>query len=298
MMSDGSQRGRQMGIRKILAPVDGSEGSRSVVQTAFAVARRLGAHVRGVHVSIDPTQAVPFVGEGMSGALVQELVELSERENTARAAAARELFDRLQTDAVIPTAPGPTAEGPSAAWAGSMAWDGGMLIRQGRLADLIVVARPAPAGADADQVTLTRALFETGRPVLVAGPAEAESLGERIIIAWNGGIEAARATTAALPFLASAERVTAVGVRGEPDDDDRGLAEVAEYLAWHGILARTHPVITRAPVGEALLDSAVAMSADLVVMGGYSHGRLRELILGGVTRHMLEKAALPLLVAH
>ena len=103
---------------------------------------------------------------------------------------------------------------------------------------------------------------------------------------------------AALPFLAAAERVTAVAVRGERDDDDRGLAEVAEYLAWHGVVARTHAVITRAPVGETLLDAAVAASADLVVMGGYSHSRLRELILGGVTRHMLERTALPLLVAH
>lgn len=172
-----------------------------------------------------------------------------------------------------------------------------MLVRQGRLADMIVVARPVPSGTDADQVTLTRALFEVGRPVLVASLMEAESLGERVIVPWNGGVEAARAITAALPFLASAGQVTVVAVQGAPEDDG-GLAEVAEYLAWHGVVARTHAVITRAPVGEALLEAAVAASADLVVMGGYSHGRLRELILGGVTRHMLEKAAVPLLVAH
>jgi nucleotide-binding universal stress UspA family protein len=287
-----------MGIRKILAPVDGSESSRFALQTAFAVAQRFEAHVRGAHVSIEPAQAAPFVGEGMSGALVQELVELSERENTARATAARELFDRLQLDAGIPTVSAPTAEGASAAWAGSMEWDDAMLVRQGRLADLIVVARPVPGGSDAAQATLNRALFETGRPVLVAGLAEAESPGKRIIIAWNGGAEVARVVSAALPFLAAAEQVTAVGVRAEWDDDDRGLADVAEYLAWHGVVARTHAVVTRAPVGEALLEAAVSVRADLVVMGGYSHSRLREWILGGVTRHMLEKAALPLLVAH
>ena len=285
-----------MGIRKILAPVDGSERSRFALRTAFAVAQRFDAHVLGAHVSIDPAQAVPFVGEGMSGALVQDLVELSVRENAARAAVARQLFERLQVDAGIPTATVPTTDRASAAWAGSMGWDDAMLVRQGRLADMIVVARPGPAGTDA---TPTRALFQTGRPVLVAGLAEAESLGERVIVAWNGGVEAARAITAALPFLAAAERVTAVAVRdASSDDDDRGLAEVAEYLAWHGVVARTHAVITRAPVGEVLLEAAVAASADLVVMGGYSHSRLRELILGGVTRHMLEKAALPLLVAH
>lgn len=287
-----------MAIRKILAPMDGAEGSRFALRAAFAIAHQFGAHVRGAHVSIDPAQAVPFVGEGMSGALVQELVELGVRENAARAAAARQLFERLQVDAGIPTQIAPIAEGPSAAWAGSMGWDDPMLVRQGRLADLIVVARPGPAGTDAGQLTPTRALFQTGRPVLVAGLADVESLGRRIIVAWNGGVEAARAITAALPFLAAAERVTAVAVRDESDDDDQGLTEVAEYLAWHGIVARTRAVITRAPVGEVLLEAAIAASADLVVMGGYSHSRLRELILGGVTRHMLEKAALPLLVAH
>src|SRR5512132_1348555 len=94
---------RHDGVRLETRPADGSERSRFALRTAFAVAQRFDAHVLGAHVSIDPAQAVPFVGEGMSGALVQDLVELSVRENAARGAVARELFDRLLVDAGIPT---------------------------------------------------------------------------------------------------------------------------------------------------------------------------------------------------
>jgi nucleotide-binding universal stress UspA family protein len=88
--------------------------------------------------------------------------------------------------------------------------------------------------------------------------------------------------------------VTALSVGGEDDDGD--LDEFVDYLAWHGIAAGRQTVKTRSHVGDVLLDAAA--DADLMVMGAYSHSRLRELILGGVTRHMLEKATLPLLVAH
>jgi nucleotide-binding universal stress UspA family protein len=285
-----------MSIRKILAPVDGSESSRTALRTAFQVGQRFGAHVLAMHVRIDPTQAVPFVGEGMSGAVVQELIELTEREVAARAAVAREIFDQLQLSAGIPKLSTPASVGPSAAWAESVGREEDALIRRGRLADLIVVARPADPDS-LGHVTLSRALFETGRPVLVAGSEEAESIGQRIVIAWNGGVQAARAISAALPFLAEAEWVTAIGV-GHERDETIGLPDVAEYLAWHGIAAETHSIISRGSIGEALTDAAAASGADLVVMGGYSHSRLRELILGGVTRHMLEKTVLPLLLAH
>jgi nucleotide-binding universal stress UspA family protein len=286
-----------MSIRKILAPVDGSERSRTALRTAFQVGQIFGAHVLAMHVRVDPTQAVPFVGEGMSGAVVQELIELTEREVAARAAVAREIFDQLQLSTGVPKLSVPASVGPAAAWAESVGREEDTLVRCGRLADLIVVARPADPDS-LGHVTLSRALFETGRPVLVAGLEEAESIGQRIVIAWNGGVQAARAISAALPFLAEAAWVTVIRVGHERDDATTGLPDVAEYLAWHGIMAETHPIVSRGSIGEALTDAVSASGADLVVMGGYSHSRLRELILGGVTRHMLEKTVLPLLLAH
>jgi nucleotide-binding universal stress UspA family protein len=287
-----------MPIRKILVPMEDAESARVVVPVAFAIAERFAAHVVGLHIGIDPTQAVPFVGEAMSGAFVQEMIEITERENAARAAAARQAFERLQAAAGVPPASVPSTGGPSATWM-ERAWpDNDALVRLGRLSDLIVVGRSRPTGADGEisVMTLSSALFETGRPVLVPGHKEAFA-GKRILLAWNGGVEAARAITAALPFFAGAERVLAVSIASDPGGDSK-LGDVAEYLAWHGIAIATRFIATRAPVGEALLDAALTDRSDLVVMGGYSHGRLRELILGGVTRYMMERTALPLLVAH
>jgi nucleotide-binding universal stress UspA family protein len=117
---------------------------------------------------------------------------------------------------------------------------------------------------------------------------------DRIVVAWDGSAQAARALAAALPFLARAEQVTVVTC--EEAGDDGGLAEVTTYLAWHGIVAGRRAVPPHPGVAEALV--AAAIGTDLLVMGGYSHSRLREMILGGVTRYMLEKAALPLLLMH
>ena len=91
-----------------------------------------------------------------------------------------------------------------------------------------------------------------------------------------------------------AERVTVVTSQESGEDYD--LQEVPAYLAWHGITAESRAITPHPSVGDALTEAA--RDADLLVMGGYSHSRLREMILGGVTRHMLEKATLPLLLAH
>jgi nucleotide-binding universal stress UspA family protein len=169
------------------------------------------------------------------------------------------------------------------------------------LADLVVVGRGG-GGAVGGAPIFSAVLFETGRPVLVAGSGMGEAgpsgrsvSPRRVVVAWKESAEAARAVSAALPLLARAERVTAVSARDD-DERTRGLDALATYLSWHGIAADRRLLAAYPSVGEAL--AAAAVEADLVVMGGYSHSRLRELILGGVTRHMLEKTKLPLLLAH
>ena len=286
-----------MTYRKILVPVDGSDAARTALDTAFVVAGVFGSHVQGLHVRIDPTEAIPFVGEGMSGALMQELIEVTERESAVRAAAARAMFDAIRQTTGMPSIHCPATAGPSASWLEQSGREEEIVVRHGRLSDLTVLGRPSPGGEATAHLTFSMALFDTGHPVLVAGSAPQRPgapFGERIVIAWNGSAEAARAVSAALPFLARARRVTALSVGSE--DDDGGLDAFVDYLAWHGIAAGRQMMPNRSSIGDALLD--VAADADLMVMGAYSHSRLRELILGGVTRHMLEKAPLPLLVAH
>ena len=284
-----------MTIRKVLVPLDGSDRDRHALDAAFAVAHVFGAHIDAMHVRVQPVDTLPFVGEGMSAALVQELVELSERETAARAAIARKTFEAMRAAAAVPlaTAVRPTAT-PSALWLELEGQEEDAVAAAGRLADLIVLATPEPSGSIGNPGTFGVALFETGRPVLVAGKHGAPLRLDHIIVAWDGSAQAARALAAALPFLACAKKVSIVSAQDPGEDDD--LKSVPAYLAWHGIAAESRTIGHHPSVGDAL--NAAAREADLLVMGGYSHSRLREMILGSVTRHMLERATLPLLLAH
>ncbi|QLH38661.1 MAG: universal stress protein [Defluviicoccus sp.] len=288
-----------MSYRKILVSVQAGNGARSALDSAFALAKEFGAHVEGLRAR-GTDGSGSYVGEGMSGALVQELVELTEQESAQRAPRARCSKKGVMLP-VIPDADSPGTGGPSASWLEEMGREADAVVLAGRLADLIVVGRTGNEVHGSAPV-LTAALFETGRPVLVAGKrAEGQNPTDRagaprwVVVAWNQSAEAARAVAGALPLLARAQRVTAVSV-GDGDETARGLADLARYLAWHGINAETAVLSGHPSPSEAL--AAAGAGADLVVLGGYSHSRLRELILGGVTRHLLEKTSLPLLLAH
>lgn len=285
-----------MTIRKVLVPLDGSDRDRLALNTAFIVARIFGARIDAMHVRVQPVDTLPFVGEGMSAALVQELVELSERETAARAAIAHKTFETMRAAAEIPLATTDAAAPGSASafWLEREGQEEDAVAAAGRLADLIVLASPESAGSIINTGILGVALFETARPVLIAGARTLPLQLGHIVVAWDGTAQATRALAASLPFLSRAERVTVMTSQEPGDDAD--LQEVPAYLAWHGIAADSRAISPHPSVGEALNEAA--READLLVMGGYSHSRLREMILGGVTRHMLEKATMPLLLAH
>jgi nucleotide-binding universal stress UspA family protein len=122
-----------------------------------------------------------------------------------------------------------------------------------------------------------------------------------VVVAWNGSRESARAVAEALPYLQQAERVTVIVVIEGRDIEYEAVlgTEAVAHLSHHGIDARLlHVKNERGDVGDTLLDEAQRLQADLVVLGGYSHSRLRERLLGGVTYRLLHQAPLPLLMAH
>lgn len=285
-----------MSIRKILVPVDGTDATRFSLETAFLLGRDVEAHIEALHVRADPRLAVPLVGEGMSGAMIEELIELTEKETAARAVRAREMFDLARESSGLPVSEIPSKTGPTTSWMEVVGAEEEIVVQRGRLADLLVVARPTALAENPSAVTFNAALFESGRPVLVAPLDPPQSLGRRVAISWNGSAQAARAVSAALPLLTRAEAVLILNV----DTDDtagEGAAGLTEFLAWHGVSAE-HRAAPKGdgPVGAAIIQACA--DADLLVMGAYTHSRLRQLILGGVTRHVLERATLPLLMAH
>ncbi len=287
------------GIKTILTVASDAASASSPIRTAFLVGRAMEAHVDVAHVRPDPAAAVPYVGEAMAGALVEEMMEAAERDGRQRADATRAVFEDLVASegVALRDAPG-DGDGLSAAW---VALDGGEpeeIGARGRVCDLVVAGRPLPDRDLPSLITLNAALMEAGRPVLVAPPTAVPEVGGIVAIAWNGSPEAARAVQAAIPFLDRADKVTILA--SEEADDLCGADALARNLTWHGVTAGLQPVKGHGgdEVGRTLLTHCDHMGANLLVMGAYTHSRLRQLILGGVTRHVLDNATLPVLLSH
>jgi nucleotide-binding universal stress UspA family protein len=284
------------GYRTIVAYLSDADTAPSTLELAFLVGRHQSAHVEALHIRIDPASALPLVGEGMSAAMVQEMLAAAERQADERATRIRAQFEETCQRLGVPrvTAP-PAPEQLTTAWHESGGREEEIVANIGRLTDLLVMPRPIPDRDTPSIMTLNAALMESGRAVLLAPPAAPLSLGQNIAIFWNGSAEASRAVMAAMPFL---ERASHVSILSAREEEAAVPAELAGYLAWHNIQANVDSFVAGHQVGQTLLDEAARRGADMVVMGAYTHSRLRQLILGGVTRHVLHAATLPVLLCH
>ncbi|MEK7244643.1 MAG: universal stress protein, partial [Pseudomonadota bacterium] len=270
-----------MAIKSILAVVDGTEISRPALAAAFTVARDWVAHVDVLHVRGDPRDAVPILGEGVSGTLVEEIMDVAEKESRDRAARARALYEETCKKFDLPVVERPDPGRASVAWIEDTGREEETVSRHGRLTGLVVLPRPTPESDVGTTMTLNAALFETGRPVLVVPPGYAGGpIGTKIAISWNGSKEAARAIAGATTFIARAKEVTVVTALGETPSAPE-VPEMLTYLGWLGIRASTHNLkMTGRIEGEVLFKDCAQIGADLVVMGAYTRNRLRQMILG------------------
>ena len=274
--------------KSILVLVDGGPLSESTLETGLAVAGLFGAQAQALHVQADPATLVPIVGEGMSGAMVEQVMDAMSKAVDQRSDRAKAAYEKIAARG-----------GAKLSWRLESGPEPVVLAAAGRLSDLIVLGRPDKSMDGQTAASLDAALFDTGRAVLVAPPATvAPSLCRRVALAWNGSAEASRVVGMALPYLAKAEAVT---ILSAPGTDKRAPAEaLAGYLALHGIKAdvESFELHHHQSVGHALLEHAQKASADLLAMGAYGHSRLREMILGGATRDVLAQATIPVLMAH
>lgn len=288
-----------MTYKTILVPLGGGDNDAVAMKAALSVARDFDAHIVGLFVTLDPRDAVPMLGEGMSGAMVDEIMRAAEGESNTHRAAARRVFDAAVAAAGVELRDAPNGvEAPSAAWREVVGRVEDVVPLEGRLADLIVFAQTTLDADTQGYATLETALLSAGRPLLIVPKALPDGIGRHVAVAWNGKIESARAVSAALPFLHGADQVMVLTAETSVTDAAAGR-RIAEYLAWQGV----NPALTllkpgSKPVGEAVVEKAVELKADLLVMGGYGHSRMREMILGGVTRYVLNHAGLPVLMTH
>lgn len=289
-----------MTIRKILAPVSGSPRDAEALHTAFRLARDLPAHVTVMFARMSPSESVPMVGEGVSSTVVEQLMTTAEQEWTRRATVARRHFDECKEKHGLPQRSAPS-DPPVASvdWLEESGREDGVVRRLSLVHDLILL--PNQTGSDDDlQFTLTfeGTLMAGCRPILLAPKIAGDTIGKSVAIAWNGDVPVARSVFAALPILTRADHVHVLTAGTNKTEEEAGTS-LADYLAWHGITANTHRLDTNGrKVGPAVLETAVELDCDLLVMGGYGHSRMRELILGGVTRYMLSNATIAVLMAH
>lgn len=288
-----------MAIRKILCLLDGGEGSEAVLRTALALGETQEAYVEALHVSIDPQHAVPLAADGMTATMIEDIIETVRQESEKRAEAAAEVYARRVSNAGLPTieAGSEVPEGFAVAYRTLQGREHEVVAGRGMLFDLLVVTRQHGEGEPPATPTLESAIMETGRPVLVAPTTPPEAIGSHVAFAWRATVPGVHALAAALPIMKAAKKVTVItvdegGVGADPGD-------VVGYLAYHGIRAEAKPVRGGGrEAGQAILEEATAAGADMLAMGAYAHSRLRQLILGGVTRTVLRSASLPLMLAH
>ena len=284
-------------IRKILLPLNGTETGKAALATALLVARQFHAHVVALHVSADAREIAPLAGEGLSGAMVEEMMTAAERESGQRSRQVRRSFEEFVTahSVTVAEARDRAPDEASAALATMTGREEDIVAQSARLSDLVVVPHPDAADLSSSDA-LHAVLFDSGRPVLIAPKLEPATLGTRVAIAWNGSAESAAAVLACMPWL---NRADAVCVLHADQYQRRGplARELLAYLRLHDVKAELAPFAPiERDVGAGLLAAARTFGADLMCQGAYSHSRLRQLILGGVTRYTLERADLPVLM--
>ena len=275
---------RIVGTKDILTIVD-LAGRRPAARFAAELAAEAGAHVAGL-VPAPAVAVAAVVGGAAAMDLMAELV--SEAEDSGGAALAA--FEEIARQAGVPTEVGRYR---------FVDGDGVDLVARARLADLAVVGQEDPdAPEPARQAAIEALLFDAGVPVLaVPYISEGRFAARRVAVAWDGSRPAARAVRAALPLLAVAEAVTVVVV-DEGQHDELG-PDLALYLARHGlgVTVRRTPSVD-GDIGAALLNEAADAGTEMMVMGAYGHSRIREFVLGGATRTLMEQMTLPTLMAH
>jgi nucleotide-binding universal stress UspA family protein len=197
----------------------------------------------------------------------------------------------------VPEAPAGSPE-PGYGWHAKAPAGDMFLASHARVFDLVVLGRPMSGKAQPSMASLEAVLFESGRPLLMAPPEPPKSLGETVVIAWNGSTETARTVAFATPFLREAKRIVVLMIEGWSVPGPSG-DQLAASLRRCGLQVETMMAPRdRRNDGEILLARSQALGADLLVKGAYTQSRLRQMIFGGATAHILAHASLPVLMAN
>jgi nucleotide-binding universal stress UspA family protein len=281
-----------MSYKDLLVVLNSEPSVRERVDLAAALAERFAAHLVGLYPLPMP-EAPRHVGY-YDPALLDPFLAEWRRRARQEASNVRAAFEHAAS-----------LRGVSAEWREIPAGPEADPALHARYADLAILGQLDPDRGDSEltkprpeQVALV-----SGRPVLVVPYAgHFDSIGRRVLVAWNASREAARAVSDAMPLLAAAELVTVLTIDPREGPNGHGEipgADISLHLARRGVKAETDRTVSAGlPVGEVMLSRAADLGADLIVMGAYGHSRARELLLGGATRSLLRSMTVPVLMSH
>jgi nucleotide-binding universal stress UspA family protein len=279
-------------MRNILLPFYDDDVSQRAFGVCTQLVRRTNGHLEGLFALRRPQ-----IMEGDSEMIVEAHYRQLDDECRRVAAEARARFDACTAEHGLTAAAVGESEKATAAWREIDGMEEHVIGSHGRLFDLIVIGRQFGKPWLNWRVIAESALFESGRPVMVTPEKTAATIGENVVIAWNPSTETARTIALSMPLLTHARSVTVLSIENWGVPGPAG-EELADYLTRAGVAATARSVALKGrSAGERILDECARTGADLLIKGAYTQSRLRQMIFGGATRHVLTHAQLPVVLA-
>lgn len=269
---------------------DNAEGALAAV---VSISRHFNIYVEGYYARPTSRMQIGSLG-GMAGAYVSEMTDnwLAAELNAHR------VFIKFmeQNDLPFGSLDKPKNT-PAAGWNEPVGSEAAAVGEYGRLFDLIVIGQQPDDGGNVMAIC-EEAVFESGRPILLAPQKPIKEIGQTIVIAWNGSTETARTISLGMSLIEKAQKVCVLTVEGGTVPGPSG-EQVALHLRLRGIKAEALTIKpSKRAIGEAVLEEASALGADLIFKGAYTHSWLRQMVFGGATRHIMSASVLPVFMAH
>jgi nucleotide-binding universal stress UspA family protein len=281
-----------MSMKAILVPMENHDAMQSALETALLLGQRNNSYIEGFALR---WQIIEFAGVDVMGGLpldrfTQDIAEEAKK--------ARQTFEAFMQKHDVPRST-ETTKSLSFGWLEDASEGESFIGSYGRVFDVIVMSRPDAKSAPQHFRAIESGLFESGRPILLSPPSPPSQIATNVLIAWNCSTEQARAIALAMPLLQKADRVTVLTVIGGTGVPGPSADQLIRYLQRNGIVAEPMRVgLDGRNTGEAILATAQSLGCDLLIKGAYTQSRLRQMIFGGATQHVMANATLPVLLAN
>jgi len=278
-------------MRRVLVALFGHLGDKQAMAAGLTIASRHGGEVTAVHVASDPYDTVPIAGEGMSANFIQSAIDAAKEQAAKRLEVAEEAYKAAVSEF--------DGQGETiASWLVEAGRPQQVYPRLARLSDLTVIGGLAPQSEPTRHIAFEALLFASARPILLVPSDHSGSVGTRVVIGWNDTPEATHAVGASIDLLQRADAVDVLSADGDAEEANNSQ-KLTAYLQSHDISATATDVASkRRNVADLLLERCNEKNADLLMIGGYGHSRIGEIIFGGVTHDLLQRYNVPMLVAH